>query len=141
MDIDDGVMSMDDKKTILVLVIVVIVLAIAASLVFFNSNLFDPYKEVGGDYVRFPTPNENVRFTGTYLGPYDGIYNIVSDYSSGVIQVGHSYAIVSTDKLKGLEGQTVTVEGHFLNDNCDAQTVQINNQFVTGESFYIENVK
>uniref|UniRef100_UPI003869A273 hypothetical protein n=1 Tax=Methanobrevibacter sp. TaxID=66852 RepID=UPI003869A273 len=59
---------------------------------------------------------------------------------SGVIQVGNVYAIVSTAKLQGLEGQTVTVKGYFVNDKVDADTVLINNKYVTGESFCIEEV-
>ncbi len=124
---------MDDKKIIFILVVVIVILACLISLTFLNS-----YKEVGEDYVSFPNPNEKVRFTGTYLGPYDGIYNI--DGQSGVIQVGNSYVIVSTSQLQGLEGETVTVEGCFLNDKIDTQAVQINGQFVAGESFRIENV-
>ena len=124
---------MDDKKIILILVIVILVLACLISAFLLNSP-----KEVGEDYINFPTPNEKVRFTGTYLGPYDGVYNL--DGQSGVIQVGNSYVIVATSKLQGLEGQTVTVEGCFLNDDIDKETVQINGGFVSGESFRIENV-
>ena len=83
-------------------------------------------------------PNEKVKFTGTYLGPYYNIYNF--DGASGVIQVGSEYVIVSTDKLKGLEGQTVTVKGYFINDVVEAETVPIDNKYVNGESFCIEEV-
>ncbi|WP_405290790.1 hypothetical protein [Methanobrevibacter sp.] len=54
--------------------------------------------------------------------------------------MGNAYAIVSTAKLQGLEGQTVTVKGYFVNDKVDADTVPINNKYVTGESFCIEEV-
>lgn len=96
------------------------------------------YKEVNEDYVNFPTANEKVKFTGTYLGPYDGIYNL--DGESGVIQVGSSYVIVSNLKLQGLEGQSVTVEGYFVNDKVDKDTVHINGKYVSGENFCIKKV-
>ena len=124
---------MEDKKIILILVMVIVVLAGLVSV-----TLLTSYKEVGSDYVYAPVPNEKVKFTGTYLGPYGGIYNI--DGSSGVIQVGNAYVIVNTAKLQGLEGQTVTVKGFFINDQVDKETVQIDNKFMTGESFCIEEV-
>ena len=124
---------MDDKKVIVILVIVIVILIGVISFVMLNS-----YKEVDSNYVYTPVPNEKVKFTGTYLGPYEGIYNINKD--SGVMQVGNAYAIVSTAKLQGLEGQTVTVKGYFVNDKVDADTVLINNKYVTGESFCIEEV-
>lgn len=96
------------------------------------------YKEVDSDYVHAPLPNEKVMFTGTYLGPYGGIYNI--DNQSGVIQVGSSYVIVSTAKLQGLEDQTVTVKGYFVNDKTDSETVYIDGHYVNGEIFCIEEV-
>ena len=101
-------------------------------------TLLNSYKEVDSNYVYTPVPNEKVKFTGTYLGPYGGIYN--TDKGSGVIQVGSAYAIVNTDKLQGLEGQTVTVEGYFVNDKVEKSTVQIDNKFMSGESFCIEKV-
>ena len=122
---------MDNKKIILILVILILVLASVLSLMLVNS-----YKEVDSQYVYAPTLNEKVKFTGTYLGPYGGIYNL--NDASGVIQVGNAYAIVSTDKLQGLEGQQVTVEGYFV--NLETQTVSIDNNFVSGKSFRIENV-
>lgn len=124
---------MEDKKVIVILAIVIVILIGMISFVMLNS-----YKEVDSNYVHAPIPNEKVKFTGTYLGPYEGIYNINKD--SGVIQVGNAYAIVSTAKLQGLEGQTVTVKGYFVNDKVDADTVLINNKYVTGESFCIEEV-
>ena len=124
---------MEDKKVIVILAIVIVILIGMISFVMLNS-----YKEVDSNYVHAPIPNEKVKFTGTYLGPYEGIYNINKD--SGVIQVGNAYAIVSTAKLQGLEGQTVTVKGYFVNDKVDADTVPINNKYVTGESFCIEEV-
>lgn len=124
---------MEDKKVIVILAIVIVILIGMISFVMLNS-----YKEVDSNYVHAPIPNEKVKFTGTYLGPYEGIYNINKD--SGVIQVGNTYAIVSTAKLQGLEGQTVTVKGYFVNDKVDADTVLINNKYVTGESFCIEEV-
>lgn len=124
---------MEDKKVIVILAIVIVILIGMISFVMLNS-----YKEVDSNYVHAPIPNEKVKFTGTYLGPYEGIYNINKD--SGVIQVGNVYAIVSTAKLQGLEGQTVTVKGYFVNDKVDADTVLINNKYVTGESFCIEEV-
>ena len=124
---------MDNKKIILILVVVVVILISMISFTLINS-----YKEVDSNYVHAPLPNEKVKFTGTYLGPYDGIYNL--DGQSGVIQVGNAYVIVNTDKLNGLEGQTVTVKGYFVNDKVDAETVPINNIYVTGESFCIEEV-
>ena len=124
---------MEDKKVIIILAIVIVILIGMISFVMLNS-----YKEVDSNYVHAPIPNEKVKFTGTYLGPYEGIYNINKD--SGVIQVGNAYAIVSTAKLQGLEGQTVTVKGYFVNDKVDADTVLINNKYVTGESFCIEEV-
>ena len=124
---------MEDKKVIIILAIVIVILIGVISFVMLNS-----YKEVDSNYVYTPVPNEKVKFTGTYLGPYEGIYNINKD--SGVMQVGNAYAIVSTAKLQGLEGQTVTVKGYFVNDKVDADTVLINNKYVTGESFCIEEV-
>lgn len=124
---------MEDKKVIVILAIVIVILIGMISFVMLNS-----YKEVDSNYVHAPISNEKVKFTGTYLGPYEGIYNINKD--SGVIQVGNTYAIVSTAKLQGLEGQTVTVKGYFVNDKVDADTVLINNKYVTGESFCIEEV-
>ena len=124
---------MEHKKIILILVIIIVILIGMISFILLNS-----YKEVDSNYVYAPVPNEKVKFTGTYLGPYGGIYNINKD--SGVIQVGNAYAIVNTDKLHGLEGQTVTVEGYFVNDKVEKSTVQIDNKFMSGESFCIEKV-
>ena len=62
------------------------------------------------------------------------------DQSSGVIQVGNAYAIVNTDKLQGMEGETVTVKGYFVNDKVESSTVQINGKFINGESFCIQEV-
>lgn len=124
---------MEDKKVILILVAVIVVLASMVSFVFLTS-----YKEVDSNYVYAPTPNEKVKFTGTYLGPYGGIYNL--NGASGVIQVGNSYAIVSTDKLKGLENHVVTVKGYFINDKVEKETVPIDNRYVSGESFVVTEV-
>lgn len=124
---------MDNKKIIIVLAVVVIILAIITGFLALNS-----YKEVNEDFVQFPTPNEKVKFSGTYLGPYGGIWNV--DQSSGVIQVGNAYAIVNTDKLQGMEGETVTVKGYFVNDKVESSTVQINGKFINGESFCIQEV-
>ena len=124
---------MEHKKIILILVIIIVILIGMISFILLNS-----YKEVDSSYIYAPLPNEKVMFTGTYLGPYEGIYNI--DGGSGVIQVGGAYAIVSTAKLQGLEGQTVTVKGYFLNDKIEKNTVQIDNKFITGDSFCIEEV-
>lgn len=124
---------MDNKKIIIVLAVVVIILAIMTGFLALNS-----YKEVNEDFVQFPTPNEKVKFSGTYLGPYGGIWNV--DKSSGVIQVGNAYAIVNTDKLQGMEGETVTVKGYFVNDKVESSTVQINGKFINGESFCIQEV-
>ena len=124
---------MDNKKIILILVVVIVILIGMISFTLLNS-----YKEVDSNYVFAPLPNEKVKFTGTYLGPYEGIYNI--NNQSGVIQVGNAYAIVSTAKLQGMEGQTVTVEGYFVNDKAETQTVFINNRYVNGEIFCIEEV-
>lgn len=119
----------------MILILIVVIVALASAVAFL---MLGTYKTVDSNYVGAPLPNEKVRFTGTYLGPYDSIYNL--DEASGVIDVGGSYAIVSTSKLQGLEGQTVTVEGIFLNDKIDAETVYINGKYVNGESFRIENV-
>lgn len=124
---------MDNKKIIIIMAVVVIILAIMTGFLALNS-----YKEVNEDFVQFPTPNEKVKFSGTYLGPYGGIWNV--DQSSGVIQVGNAYAIVNTDKLQGMEGETVTVKGYFVNDKVESSTVQINGKFINGESFCIQEV-
>lgn len=124
---------MDNKKIILILIAVIAVLACMISF-----TLLSSYKEVDSNYVIAPLPNENVKFTGTYLGPYENNFNW--DKKSGVIQVGNAYAIVSTAQLQGMEGQTVTVEGHFLNDKTDRQVVYINGGYVSGENFFIEKV-
>lgn len=124
---------MEHKKIILILVIIIVILIGMISFILLNS-----YKEVDSDYVFAPLPNEKVKFSGTYLGPYDNIYNF--DNKSGVIQVGGAYAIVSTAKLQGMEGQTVTVEGYFVNDKAETQTVFVNNGYVSGEIFCIEKV-
>lgn len=124
---------MEHKKIILILVIIIVILIGMISFILLNS-----YKEVDSDYVFAPLPNEKVKFSGTYLGPYDNIYNF--DNKSGVIQVGSAYAIVSTAKLQGMEGQTVTVQGYFVNDKAETQTVFVNNGYVSGEIFCIEKV-
>ena len=124
---------MDNKKIILILVIVIVILIGMISFTLLNS-----YKEVDSNYIYAPLPNEKVKFTGTYLGPYDSIYNW--DNKSGVIQVGNAYAMVSTAKLQGMEGQSVTVEGYFVNDKTDTETVYINGGYVSGEIFCIEEV-
>ena len=129
---------MENKNIIIVLGIIVVILAIVASLFAFNINPFNQYKDVDANYVFSPIGGEKVRFTGTYLGPDDGLYNF--DKNRGVIQVGNSYAIINTDKVQGLEGQTVTVEGYFVNDKTDSTTVPINDKYVTGENFCLENV-
>lgn len=128
-----GDINMDDKKIILILIIIIVVLASIASFLFLNS-----YKEVDSNYVYAPLPNEKVRFTGTYLGPDDSTFNF--DQKRGVLQVGSAYAIINTDKVQGLEGQTITVEGYFVNDKADATTVPINNRHVSGEHFCLEKV-
>ena len=124
---------MENKKIILILVVIILILI---SMILFT--LVNSYKEVDSNYVFAPLPNEKVKFTGTYLGPYEGIYNF--NNQSGVIQVGSAYAIVSTAKLQGMDGKTVTVEGYFVNDKAETQTVYINNKYVNGEIFCIEEV-
>ncbi len=124
---------MENKKIILILVVIILILISMISFTLVNS-----YKEVDSNYVFAPLPNEKVKFTGTYLGPYEGIYNF--NNQSGVIQVGSAYAIVSTAKLQGMDGKTVTVEGYFVNDKAETQTVYINNKYVNGEIFCIEEV-
>ena len=124
---------MEHKKIIIILSVIIIILFCLISFMVLTS-----YKEVDSDYVYAPLPNEKVMFTGTYLGPYEGIYNLYD--RSGVIQVGSSYAIVGTAKLQGLENQTVTVKGYFVNDKTDSQTVYIDGHYVNGEIFCIEEV-
>ena len=124
---------MDNKKVIIILVAVIVILIAAISFVLMNS-----YKQVDSNYVYAPLPNEKVKFTGTYLGPYESLFNF--DDKSGVIDVGGSYAIVGTSKLQGMEGQTVTVEGYFVNDKTDTQVVYIDGGYVSGEIFCIEKV-
>ena len=114
----------ENKNIIIVLGIIVVILAIVASLFAFNINPFNQYKDVDANYVFSPIGSEKVRFTGTYLGPDEGLYNF--DKNRGVIQVGNSYA--------------VTVEGYFVNDKTDSTTVPINDKYVTGENFCLENV-
>lgn len=70
---------MGDNKVIVIILIVIIILIGMISFTLLNS-----YKEVDSNYVFAPLPNEKVKFSGTYLGPYGGIYNINKD--SGVIQ-------------------------------------------------------
>ena len=118
-------------KIIIGLLIIIVVLCIGLVYVL-------PPKTVDASYCMLPTANEHVQFSGTYLGPYDSIYNAGGD--SSVIQVGNAYVIVSTAKLKGLEGQTVTVDGYFVNDKIGPETVSINGQFVNAQSFRIENL-
>lgn len=129
---------MENRNIIIALGIIVVILAIVASLFVFNINPLNQYKDVDADYVYAPIGGEKVRFTGTYLGPDEGLYNF--DRNRGVIQVGNSYAIINTDKVQGLEGQTVTVEGYFVNDKTDSTTVPIKDKYVTGENFCLENV-
>ena len=124
---------MNNKQIITILVVIVIILI--AILLF---TVLTSYKTVDQDYIHAPRANEKVMFTGTYLGPYDNIYNI--DEASGVIQVGHSYVIVSTAKRQGMENQTVTVKGYFVNDVLDRDTVPINNMYVNCNHFCIEEV-
>ncbi|MDY3097256.1 hypothetical protein, partial [Methanobrevibacter sp.] len=69
---------MDNKKIILILVIIIVILIAMISF-----TLLTSYKEVDSNYVHGPLPNEKVKFTGTYLGPYYNIYNF--DGASGVI--------------------------------------------------------
>ena len=124
---------MDNKKIIIMLVVIVIILTAILSF-----TLLTSYKTVNDSYVHAPMPNEKVMFTGIYLGPNDSIYN--SNDGSGVIQVGGAYAMVSTDKLRGLENQTVTVKGYFVDGPGDKETVPINNRYVSGVGFCIEEV-
>ena len=130
---------MENKNIIIILSIIVVILAIATFLSVFKINPLDPYKDVDEEYIRLPINGEKVRFTGTYLGPDDAfLYNY--DKSRGVIQVGNSYVLISTSKVQGLEGKTITVEGCFYNDKIDGDVVPINNKYVYGEHFYIDNV-
>ncbi|WP_296857145.1 hypothetical protein [uncultured Methanobrevibacter sp.] len=124
---------MDNKQIIIMLVVVVVILTAILSF-----TLLTSYKTVDENYIVAPLPNEKVMFTGTYLGPDDSIYN--SNGNSGVIQVGNSYVLVSTAKLQGMENQTVTVKGYFVNDMTDRDTVPINNMYVNGDHFRIEEV-
>ena len=123
-------LNMDNKQIILILVVIVVILTAILSF-----TLLTSYKTVDENYIAAPLPNEKVMFTGTYLGPNDSIYN--SNGNSGVIQVGNSYVLVSTAKLQGMENQTVTVKGYFFNDR---DTVPINNMYVNGDHFRIEEV-
>lgn len=122
---------MDDKKIISILVVIIAILIAMISF-----TLLTSYKEVDSNYIHAPLPNEKVKFTGTYLGPHDGRFNF--DDATGVIQVGSQFVMVSTDKLRGLEGQTVTVKGYFVEDG--RETVPIDNTYVRGEGFCIEEV-
>ena len=124
---------MDNKQIILMLVVIVVILTAILSF-----TLLTSYKTVDENYIAAPLPNEKVMFTGTYLGPNDSIYN--ANDGSGVIQVGNSYVLVSTAKLQGMENQTVTVKGYFVNDMTDRDTVPINNMYVNGDHFRIEEV-
>ena len=124
---------MDNKQIMLILVVIVVILTAILSF-----TLLTSYKTVDENYIAAPLPNEKVMFTGTYLGPNDSIYN--SNDGSGVIQVGNSYVLVSTAKLQGMENQTVTVKGYFVNDMTDRDTVPINNMYVNGVHFRIEEV-
>ena len=126
-------LNMDNKQIILILVVIVVILTAILSF-----TLLTSYKTVDENYIVAPLPNEKVMFTGTYLGPNDSIYN--SNGNSGVIQVGNSYVLVSTAKLQGMENQTVTVKGYFVNDMTDRDTVPINNMYVNGDHFRIEEV-
>ena len=94
-----------------------------------------PPKTVDADYCAFPTYNEKVRVTGTYLGHPD---NKVG--SSGIIRVGHTYIIVG-NQLEGFEGKTVTVDGYFI-ERPDSifNVVHIDGGYVYPQSFVIENV-
>lgn len=130
--------EMENRNIVIVLGIIVVILAVVLSLFIFNVNPLDPYKDVDADYVFAPVGGEKVRFTGTYMGPDEGLFNF--DQNRGVIEVGNSYAIINTDKVQGMEGKTVTVEGYFVNDKTDATTVPIDDEYVTGENFCIENV-
>ena len=123
-------LNMDNKQIIIILVVIVVILTAILSF-----TLLTSYKTVDENYIAAPLPNEKVMFTGTYLGPDDSIYN--SNGNSGVIQVGNSYVLVSTAKLQGMENQTVTVKGYFFNDR---DTVPINNMYVNGVHFCIEEV-
>ena len=126
-------LNMDNKQIILILVVIVVILTAILSF-----TLLTSYKTVNDSYVHAQMTNEKVMFTGTYLGPNDSIYN--SNGNSGVIQVGNSYVLVSTAKLQGMENQTVTVKGYFVNDMTDRDTVPINNMYVNGDHFRIEEV-
>ena len=126
-------LNMDNKQIIIILVVIVVILTAILSF-----TLLTSYKTVDENYIAAPLPNEKVMFTGTYLGPNDSIYN--SNGGSGVIQVGGAYAMVSTDKLQGLENQTVTVKGYFVDGPGDKETVPINNRYVSGVGFCIEEV-
>lgn len=79
---------MENRNIIIVLGIIVVILAIVLSLFVLDVNPFDPYKDVDENYVYAPIGGEKVRFTGTYLGPDDGLFNF--DENRGVIQVGNS---------------------------------------------------
>ena len=126
-------LNMNNKQIIIILVVIVVILTAILSF-----TLLTSYKTVDENYIVAPLPNEKVMFTGTYLGPDDSIYN--SNGNSGVIQVGNSYVLVSTAKLQGMENQTVTVKGYFVNDMTDRDTVPINNMYVNGDHFRIEEV-
>lgn len=129
---------MENKNIIIILSIVVVILAIVASLFICGINPFDPYKDVDANYVCAPLGGEKVRFTGTYLGPDESRFNF--DQKTGVIQVGSSYVIINTDKVQGLEGKTITVEGYFVNDKIEGDVVYVNNEPVYGENFCLEKV-
>jgi len=124
---------MNNKQIIIILVVIVVILTAILSF-----TLLTSYKTVDENYIAAPLPNEKVMFTGTYLGPNDSIYN--ANGGSGVIQVGNLYVLVSTAKLQGMENQTVTVKGYFVNDMTDRDTVPINNMYVNGDHFRIEEV-
>lgn len=125
-----------NSKIIIGLLIIVAILCIGIMLVL-------PPKTVDGNYCASPTYDEKVRFTGTYLGTYNNIYN--TDGKFGVIQVGDAYVEVSTDKLNGVEiGQNVTVDGKFKKVTTgffierDFNTVPINGKYVNTHLFVIE---
>ena len=132
---------MDTKNIIIISAVIIVILAVVG-FSFFSS---DSYKNVDEEFVKNPTANESVRFTGTYFGEtsYESTDSISSVKDVLRVGLGNTFVFIdgNFDEFEGQEGNDFTLEGKFCVDNADKQKAVVNGLSVEGYYFYPDSVK
>ena len=132
---------MEDKNKMIIIAAAVVVVAVIVAFTFFSS---DSYKSVDEDYVKMPSANESVRFSGTYFGQssHETTNSLSSDVDVIRVGSGNTFVLIPDhhDKFEGSDGNDFTLEGKF-NVDGGKQKVIVNGMSVEGYVFDLDNVK